>query len=83
MTLLVRQLQPGVSGIPLEIYCFTNDTRWAVYEGVQSDIFDHLLAILPVFDLRVFQQCSDTSGMVAASPALVPQSRQTKEQNNA
>ena len=79
MTLLVRQLQPGVSGIPLEIYCFTNDTRWAVYEGIQSDIFDHLLAILPVFDLRVFQQCSVNSGIVAASPALSPQSRKVTE----
>jgi len=56
MTLLVRQLQPGADGIPLEIYCFTNDTRWAVYEGIQSDIFDHLLSILPEFGLRVFQQ---------------------------
>ena len=56
MTLLVRKLQPGSTGIPLEIYCFTSDTRWAVYEGVQSDIFDHLLAILPEFGLRVFQQ---------------------------
>lgn len=63
MTLLVRQLQPAVSGIPLEIYCFTASTQWAVYEGIQSDLFDHLLAILPVFGLRVFQQCSDTSGM--------------------
>lgn len=72
MTLLVRQLQPGATGIPLEIYCFTNDIRWDVYEGIQSDIFDHLLAILPTFDLRVFQQCSDTSGMVATSPALMP-----------
>lgn len=74
MTLLVRQLQPGATGIPLEIYCFTNDIRWAVYEGIQSDIFDHLLAILPTFDLRVFQQCSDTSGMVTAAPALISQS---------
>jgi len=74
MTLLVRQLQPGATGIPLEVYCFTNDTRWAVYEGIQSDIFDHLLAILPIFDLRVFQQCSDTSGMVIPSPALLSQS---------
>ena len=59
MTLIVRQLQPGENGIPLEIYCFTNDTRWAVYEGIQSDIFDHLLAILAEFDLRVFQSSSD------------------------
>ena len=56
LTLLVRQLQPGPTGLPLEIYCFTNDTRWAVYEGIQSDIFDHLLAILPEFGLRVFQE---------------------------
>ena len=59
LTLLVRQLQPGPTGLPLEIYCFTNDTRWAVYEGIQSDIFDHLLAILPEFGLRVFQESSD------------------------
>ncbi len=58
MTLLVRQLQPTASGLPLEIYCFTNDTRWAVYEDIQSDIFDHLLAILPEFGLRVFQEAS-------------------------
>ncbi len=63
MTLLVRQLQPGASGLPLEIYCFTNDIRWAAYENIQSDIFDHLLAILPSFGLRIFQQCSDISGM--------------------
>lgn len=56
MTLLVRQLQPGATGIPLEIYCFTNDTAWTAYEGIQSDIFDHLLAILPEFGLRVFQE---------------------------
>lgn len=55
MTLLVRQLAPTSSGLPLEIYCFTNSTAWAVYEGIQSDIFDHLLAILPEFGLRVFQ----------------------------
>ena len=59
MTLLVRQLQPTDAGLPLEIYCFTSDTRWAYYEAVQSDIFDHLLAILPEFDLRVFQSSSD------------------------
>jgi miniconductance mechanosensitive channel len=56
MTLLVRQLQPRATGIPLEIYCFTNDTAWTAYEGIQSDIFDHLLAILPEFGLRVFQE---------------------------
>ena len=59
MTLMVRQLQPTDAGLPLEIYCFTADVRWAVYEGVQADIFDHLLAILPEFGLRVFQAHSD------------------------
>ncbi|MGY1531471.1 mechanosensitive ion channel family protein [Luteimonas sp. A649] len=59
MSLMVRQLQPTDAGLPLEIYCFTNDVRWAVYEGIQADIFDHLLAILPEFGLRVFQAHSD------------------------
>jgi miniconductance mechanosensitive channel len=61
MTLLVRQLQPTDAGLPLEIYCFTSDIRWAYYEAVQSDIFDHLLAILPEFGLRVFQSSSDAA----------------------
>jgi len=56
MTLLVRQLQPAATGLPLEIYCFTRTVQWGPYEGIQSDIFDHLLAILPEFGLRVFQQ---------------------------
>lgn len=55
MTLLVRQLAPTPDGLPLEIYCFTRTTVWAEYEGIQSDIFDHLLAILPEFGLRVSQ----------------------------
>lgn len=58
MTFLVRQLAPTKHGIPLEIYVFTNDTRWAVYEGIQADIFDHLLAVIPEFDLHVFQDAS-------------------------
>ena len=55
MTLLVRQLAPGPDGVPIEIYCFSNDTAWASYEGFQGDIFDHLIAILPRFRLRPFQ----------------------------
>ncbi|HEV7247597.1 MAG TPA: mechanosensitive ion channel family protein [Shinella sp.] len=58
MTIMVRQLPPQPEGLPLEIYCFANTTTWAMYEGIQSDIFDHLLAILPEFDLRVFQNPS-------------------------
>lgn len=55
MTIMVRQLPPGPDGLPLEIYCFTNTIAWAAYEGIQADIFDHLYAILPEFDLNVFQ----------------------------
>ncbi|TWI53846.1 miniconductance mechanosensitive channel [Pseudomonas duriflava] len=58
MTLLVRQLDPTSSGLPLEIYCFTNTVVWAQYENIQSDIFDHLFAILPEFGLRIYQQPS-------------------------
>src|SRR5690554_6315269 len=66
MTMLVRQLAPGPEGLPLEIYCFTAKTAWVDHEGIQSDIFDHLLAILPEFGLRVYQQPSgaDMRGMV-------------------
>ncbi len=56
MTLIVRQLAAGPEGLPLEIYCFTNTTEWAVYEDIQSDIFDHLLAIVPEFGLRLYQK---------------------------
>ena len=55
MTLLVRQLAPTPHGLPIEIYCFTTTTAWNAYEDIQSDIFDHLLAILPEFGLRAFQ----------------------------
>ena len=55
MTFLVRQLAPTEHGLPIEIYVFCNDVVWANYEAVQADIFDHLLAIVPEFGLRVFQ----------------------------
>jgi len=61
MTFLIRQLAPTEKGLPIEIYVFVNDVRWVEYEGIQSDIFDHLLASLPVFDLRAFQLPSDSS----------------------
>ena len=56
MTTMVRQLDPGPEGLPIQIYCFTETTEWKKYEDVQSDIFDHMLAILPEFGLRVFQK---------------------------
>ncbi|WP_105903740.1 mechanosensitive ion channel family protein [Vibrio gangliei] len=55
MTLMVRQMSPTHEGIPLEVYCFTNTTVWLEYESIQSDIFDHIYAVLPEFDLRVSQ----------------------------
>ncbi|WP_338473214.1 mechanosensitive ion channel family protein [Niallia sp. XMNu-256] len=55
MTLMVRQLAHSEHGVPLEIYAFTNSVQWAVYETVQSDIFDHLFSVAPEFGLRVFQ----------------------------
>jgi len=69
MPLIVRQLQPTEQGLPLEIYCFTNDTRWVNYESIQSDIFDHILAAVPHFGLRLFQNPagSDVSRALAAA----------------
>lgn len=56
MTFLIRQLASGPTGLPLEVYVFTKTVDWVVYEGIQADIFDHLLAALASFNLRVFQQ---------------------------
>ena len=58
MTFLVRQLDPTEHGLPIEIYVFSRDQDWVRYEDIQADIFDHLLAIVPRFDLRVFQSPS-------------------------
>ncbi len=55
MTFLIRQLGPDPTGLPIEIYVFINDIEWANYEAIQSDIFDHILAVVPEFDLRIFQ----------------------------
>ncbi|WP_369812646.1 mechanosensitive ion channel family protein [Alkalimonas collagenimarina] len=75
MTLIVRQLAPTPDGLPLEIYCFTNTTAWVAYEGIQSDIFDHLFAILPEFGLRMYQHPSGldlrqikVEGLMPANP---------------
>ncbi len=58
LTFLIRQLKPTSAGLPLEIYVFSREKRWVHYEGIQSDIFDHILAVVPEFDLRVFQEPS-------------------------
>lgn len=58
MTFLVRQLEPTANGLPIEIYVFSREKAWAEYEAIQADIFDHILAVVPEFDLRVFQNPS-------------------------
>lgn len=71
MTFLVRQLAPTPEGLPLEIYVFTNDTRWAHYEAIQADIFDHILSMVPEFGLRVYQRPSgyDVAPLAVAEAA--------------
>lgn len=58
MTMMVRHLAPTTQGIPLEIYCFSKDKRWEFYEGITADIFDHLIAAIPYFDLKLFESPS-------------------------
>jgi len=58
LTFLIRQLPPGPEGIPIEIYVFANTTEWGLYEDIQADIFDHILAVVPQFDLNIFQNPS-------------------------
>lgn len=69
MDLLVRELTPNQTGLPVEIYSFTRTTDWLEYESIQADIIDHLLAAAPYFDLRVFQDPTgqDFSNLVGAS----------------
>lgn len=73
LTYMVRQLAPGSDGIPVEIYAFANETSWVPYEGIQADIFDHVLAVIPEFGLRLHQNPTGHDirqiGARAASPA--------------
>ena len=62
MTHMVRQLQPGPTGMPIEIYCFSAKQEWVAYEKVQSDIFDHVMAVIPEFNLEVFEYPSQYVG---------------------
>jgi miniconductance mechanosensitive channel len=70
MTLLVRQKAPTRFGLPIEIYCFTNTTKWDEYERIQADIFDYILAVIPEFDLRVFQHVSGSDVSVPGHELL-------------
>jgi miniconductance mechanosensitive channel len=73
MILMVRQLQPGPDGVPMEVYAFTNDTNWVTYEGIQADIFDHILATVPEFGLRAFQSPSGRDLEALRKPVRLPQ----------
>ncbi|MNY93427.1 Miniconductance mechanosensitive channel YbdG [compost metagenome] len=66
-SLIVRQLQPTEKGLPLEIYAFSNQIAWKAYEAIQSDIFDHLIAILPEFGLKIYQAPSGYDMQIAMS----------------
>ena len=66
-TFLIRQLEPGDNGLPIEVYIFTDTTVWAEYEAIQADIFDHLLAVIPEFGLAPFQ---NSTGKVSVSGTL-------------
>jgi miniconductance mechanosensitive channel len=68
MTFIVRQLQPTEKGIPIELYVFTTTTEWVAYEEIQVSIFDHILAAIPEFELRVFQYPGSYSGMRLPPP---------------
>jgi len=69
MTFLVRHLQPSEKGIPIEIYVFSNDQEWANYEAIQADIFDHILAVIPEFELKVYQNPSGADFQILATGA--------------
>lgn len=60
MTQMIRQMAPTTEGLPLEIYCFTNTPEWIPYENIQSALFDHLIAVMPAFGLRIFQRPAGT-----------------------
>ena len=71
-TFLIRQLDLTPEGLPLQIYVFVNDTNWTHYEAIQADIFDHILAIMPEFELRIFQNESDYSLIQARDKTMLP-----------
>jgi miniconductance mechanosensitive channel len=65
---MVRQLEPGPTGIPIQIYCFSSDKQWLNYEKIQADIFDHIMAVLPEFGLKVFEYLSPLDGNFEEQP---------------
>lgn len=69
--MIVRQLPPTEHGLPIELYGFTNTTKWVEYEAIQADIFDHVLAIIPEFDLRIYQSPTGYDFAHRDSPPVV------------
>jgi miniconductance mechanosensitive channel len=65
MTFMIRQLQPTEKGLPMEIYVFSKQKEWEKYEALQSDIFDHVLSVIPEFDLRIFQNRAGDEAAIA------------------
>ncbi len=68
MTFLVRHLEPTPNGLPIQIYVFSNDQAWANYEAIQADIFDHIMAVIPKFELRIFQNPTGADFQNLANP---------------
>ncbi|HUH91268.1 MAG TPA: mechanosensitive ion channel family protein [Lysobacter sp.] len=89
MTQIVRQLAPGPTGLPLELYCFTDTVSWVPYEGIQADIFDHLIAMLPEFGLHLYQApggadvAAALAGLSAGSSAPAETEVQTRVEADA
>jgi miniconductance mechanosensitive channel len=77
MTFLVRELAPGPTGLPLEVYVFTKTVIWPEYEGVQAKVFDHLIAAASYFDLRLFQEPTgmDLAAIANAARSVIPTNR--------
>jgi miniconductance mechanosensitive channel len=71
MTFLIRQLPSTENGLPIEIYVFSKDKVWANFEAIQADIFDHVLAVVPEFDLRVHQNPTGADFQVLSRTAQV------------
>lgn len=70
LTLLVRQLDPNPHGVPLEIYAFSREKAWALYEGIMADLFDHIIAIAPEFGLRIYQ-APQSAGQPDTAPVVL------------
>ncbi|MFC4701701.1 mechanosensitive ion channel family protein [Glaciecola siphonariae] len=70
LTCMVRQLKPTDTGLPLEIYCFSRIQDWVRYEGVQADIFDHVISMMPVFNLRAYQRITNAKAFTTADAVL-------------